>query len=104
MKPSPPSAFAILLGFWAGFALLLTGCASTPKNAAAAKTTDGKQIVLSEAEYEYIYVTGSNIPARVPKTAIARPLLTSSPVRVISPEDFEKWVQRGQIGGLGGRP
>jgi hypothetical protein len=99
MQPSLSSVAVAPTVFMVGGALLLNGCASTPKAVTTAKAADERKVVLSEAEYEYVYITGSNIPVRVPKTPIARPLLTSSPVRVISPEDFEKWVQRGQMGG-----
>jgi hypothetical protein len=99
MQLSQSNIIATPVVFLVGVALLLTGCVSTPKAVTAVKEVDGKKIFLSEAQYEYVYVTGSNIPVRVPKTPIARPLLTSSPVRVMSPDDFEKWVQRGQMGG-----
>ena len=59
-----------------------------------------RPVILSDAEYEYVFMTGSNIPVRVPKNPISRPLLTASPVRVMSTDDFETMVQqRGQTAG-----
>ncbi len=90
--PQPVSAAAIFLASVA----FLTGCASTPKTAAAKTATDDKKIVLDETEYEYVTPTGSNIPVRVPKTPIAHPLVTSSEVTTMSPEQFADIVRRGQ--------
>ena len=78
----------------AAAALLCGACANHTKNTAAPQTPDHRQ-VLTEGEYEYVRVTGSNIPVRVPKSPTARPLPSASPVTEISPEAFRDTVQRG---------
>jgi len=80
-------AVLILLG-------LGPSCATqTRKIARPAIPPDGR--VLAESEYEYVTVTGSNIPVRVPKSPTARPLPSASPVMQVSPDEFRNLVQRG---------
>ena len=88
------------LVFLAGLvALGLVGCASASKPPAAPvetvemKVADNTKVVTKE--YEYVRVTGSLIPVKVPKNPNAHPLPGANPVTVISAEDFEKIVQRG---------
>lgn len=54
---------------------------------------DGR--VLPDSEYEWVTITGSNIPVRVPKSPTARPLPPASPVREMSAQEFRDMVQRG---------
>lgn len=70
-------------------ALLAPGCASTQSPAADAKPADAKVTT----EYEYIKVTGSNLPVRVPKNG--KPLPAASPTTNMSAENFESVVQQG---------
>ena len=72
---------------------LLAGCASRPSSAQL-PGGDAKKI-LQEGEYEYVTVTGSLIPVKVPKSPTARPLPPAQPVSEMSPETFRDIVQRG---------
>jgi hypothetical protein len=73
--------------------LLVSSCASVRKTAAAG---EDRKIVLTESEYETVYVTGSMLPVLVPKSATARPLPSMSPVSTMSPEAFQKAMQPGR--------
>lgn len=78
-------------------ALLCASCSTQAKKAAPTQPPADRQ-VLKEGEYEYVRVTGSNIPVRVPKSPTARPLPPASPVTEMSPDDFRNAVQRGLSG------
>lgn len=76
----------------AGTALLFTACSSTPTAQVA-----GPRVVLDNTQYEYITVTGSNIPVLVPKDKSISNLPGSSAgdVTYMSPEAFRNLVTRG---------
>lgn len=80
----------------AGTALLFTACASTPTAQIA-----GPRVVLDESQYEYVTVTGSNIPVLVPKDrSISNlPGSTAGDVTYMSPEAFRNLVTRGTASG-----
>ena len=82
--------------------IFLSACATTKRSAdatsAVSPSTPGAK-VLTEADYDYVYVTGSIVPVRVPKQAIARPLPAASDVQTLSPEAFQEIVRRGQSSG-----
>jgi hypothetical protein len=73
--------------------LLVSSCASVRKTAAAGEE---RKIVLTESEYETVYVTGSMLPVLVPKSATARPLPSMSPVSTMSAEAYQKAMQPGR--------
>ena len=77
----------------AGLVSLLAGCVAQT-NHTPTPVVEGK--ILSESEYEYRIVTGSNIPVRVPKSPTARPVPTIAPVTVMNPEQFGDMLRRGQ--------
>lgn len=62
---------------------LAGGCAHLVRHPSA-----GEQFVVVETEN--IWVTGSQIPVRVPKSATARMLPTISPVDIITPDDMRR--------------
>jgi hypothetical protein len=54
-------------------------------------------VVLSPQEYEYVYVTGSNLPVLRPKQASVQPISQiGSSVTTMSAEQFRDLVRRGQ--------
>jgi hypothetical protein len=77
--------------------LALSACTTTKRSAEviASPNSPGAKI-LTEADYDYVYVTGSIVPIKVPKQAIARPLPAASDVQTMSPEAFQEVVRRGQ--------
>jgi hypothetical protein len=79
------------------FLLVLSACATTQRSGEAIATphSPGAKI-LTEADYDYVYVTGSLVPVKVPKQAIARPLPPASDVQTMSAEAFQEVVRRGQ--------
>ena len=82
----------------AGFlacSLILSGCLATKKTAAP-ETPHTDRKVVGPAEYEYVYVTGSLIPVKVPKSASARPLPGANPVSTMDAESFDRLIRRGQ--------
>jgi hypothetical protein len=91
-----------------GLAFLFTGCASFAKAPAVAavdvvpmaaidlKALDNAEPTrIVTRDYDYVRVTGSLIPVRVPKGANTRPLPGANPVSNMSPDEFEKLVQKG---------
>src|SRR3954447_8127233 len=82
-----------LIVFTAVASFLCASCATQTKKIASPPPA-GAQI-LKETEYEYVKVTGSNIPVRVPKSPTVRPLPAASPVTEMSAEQFRDVVQRG---------
>jgi hypothetical protein len=95
-----------------GLGFVFAGCASaakapavmTPLDVVPAAVVDLKALDNAEPtrvvtrDFEYVRVTGSLIPVRVPKGANTRPLPGANPVTNMSPEDFERLVQRGMSG------
>jgi hypothetical protein len=71
---------AVLL---AVFLLLLSGCANLDRRA----SSGGPMVVV---ESENVYVTGSHIPVRVPKSASVRTLPTISPLTVLTADDMRR--------------
>ncbi len=83
--------------------LFFTGCAHTPfaksgEAASAATSASPKRdkLILGDQQYKYVYVTGSNIPVRVPVDPTARPLPSSSEVTSMSSQQFGEVIRRGQ--------
>jgi hypothetical protein len=76
----------------AGTALLFAACASTPTAQVA-----GPRVVLDKSDYEYVTVTGSNIPVLVAKdkSVTSLPGSSASDVTYLSPEAFRNLVTRG---------
>ena len=87
---------SVLAGIFASASLFALGCTSAkkPVGPLVAETAPPPRFVTSE--YEYVNVTGSQIPIRVPKGAGITGLPTSSPVSVMSGEDFRAMMQRSQ--------
>lgn len=79
---------------FAGLVLITAGCASRPVAKATVETPEQARM-LREEEYDYVRVTGSRIPMRVPKSPIARPLPPISPVIVLAPDAFSPIFHRG---------
>lgn len=79
-------------------AMLVSGCATSEVAPAsdplavkpAPKTADAKVTT----EYEYVKVTGSLVPMKVPKNG-GKPLPNSAPVTNMSAENFDAVVQKG---------
>jgi len=72
-------------------ALALTGCASATRTSPEAPAK-----ILKPADYDVVYVTGSNLPYYVPKSETAAPLPLPSDVTVMSSDQFRDLVRRGQ--------
>ena len=71
-----------------------TGC-TTRSTAPLASLESGTKVVLTEGQYEYVKVTGSNIPVLASKEALARTVpQTASPVVTMSPDAFKRMAER----------
>ena len=69
------------------------GFSSAPQPVAAAQSYD--KIILTDGQYEYVTVTGSNIPVLASKNPIARTEpQTASPVVTMSPDAFRRMMER----------
>lgn len=73
----PPAALL------AANALLLGGCANLARN-----PPSGGEILVVETEN--VWMTGSNIPVRVPKSPTARIAPTISPLTVLTPDEMRR--------------
>ncbi len=81
------------------FGLLFAGCVGRTA-APATDTPPPGAIVLSPQDYEYVYVTGSNLPVLRPRHSSVQPISQiGSPVTTMTPEQFRDLVRRGQTGG-----
>lgn len=85
----PPAALL------AAIALLLGGCAGVVQNPPSSAGSAGNAVVVETVN---VYVTGSHIPVRMPKSAIARPTPTISPLIILTADDIRR------IGGPSGPP
>jgi hypothetical protein len=77
----------------AAIALFLGGCAGLVGNSSS--SASGEMVVVETVN---VYVTGSNIPVRVPKSASARQIPTVSPLVIFTADDMRR------IGGPSGPP
>ena len=77
-----------------GAVFLFGGCVTrAPQPVAAAQSYD--KIILTDGQYEYVTVTGSNIPVLASKNPIARTEpQTASPVVTMSPDAFRRMMER----------
>lgn len=97
---NPQDAFAqkcrriVLLVFGVGGILGFTGC-TTKSTVPLASMESGTKVILTEGQYEYVKVTGSNIPVLASKEAVARTVpQTASPVVTMSPDAFKRMAER----------
>ena len=92
MKTSPGLFVAAALG-----SVLVSsthsGCATKPPMLAAMSEIKQPIVIV---EYETVYVTGSYIPVRVPKSSTARVPPTTSPVDVITQEEMRRMPMSGR--------
>ncbi len=65
----------------AALSLLVGGCANRPQSS-------GGEIVVVETQN--IWVTGSHIPVRVPKSTTARMIPTISPLTILTADDMRR--------------
>jgi hypothetical protein len=91
MTPMTRAALAALLVC----PLVLSGCLATKKTAPSEVQSTDKKVV-GPTEYEYVYVTGSLIPIKVPKGASARPLPNANPVSTMDADSLDRLIRRGQ--------
>ena len=71
-----------------GLAFACSGCAG-PSSTATAETRG------VAADYKQAYLTGSHIPVRVPTSSTARMLPTTSPLVILTPEEFSRALAPG---------
>ena len=84
MNPPPRLIPPLVLVSVAGLACAGSGCAGPSSPTSIAET---RGVV---ADYKQVYLTGSHIPVRVPTSATARILPTTSPLVILTPEEFSR--------------
>lgn len=77
-----------------GPVLWLAACASLQQT--GREVADEPKRILTAAEYERVYVTGSNLPVLVPRSPTVRPLVNASPVTTLDAAEFTELVRRAQ--------
>ena len=84
MKSLPPLTRLAAGAGCAAIALLFNGCATTRQYT---PTVGGEMILV---EYDNVWITGSHIPVRVPRSPTARIAPTISPIQILTADDVRR--------------
>lgn len=80
----------VLVPLAAALLALASGCAGPSASTAAHSPA-------TTVEYKQVFLTGSHIPVRVPASATARALPTTSPLTILTPDEFSRSLGPGKV-------